>query len=99
MYDANGCVYPYDIVFELFDDYNEANELAMQFNKKLRSNLISNLSILDKDFDEKYQKVKKDFNKELIICKKIEEQILINTENMQITKSDNQSELPKILLK
>ena len=26
-------------------------------------------------------------------------QILINTENMQITKSDNQAELPKILLK
>lgn len=99
LYDANGCVYPYDIVFELFDDYNEANELAMQLNKKLRSSLISNLSILDKDFNEKYQKVKNDFNKELIICKKFEEQILINTENLKITKSDNQAELPKILLK
>lgn len=98
-YNANGHVYPYDIVPKIFDEYNEANELAMQMNKILRSNLISNLSILDNDFNEKYQKIKNDFNKELIICKKFEELILINTENMKITKNDTRKELPKILSK
>lgn len=90
-YDACGNPYPVDVVLSLFDSYEEAKKIAVQKNEEMRSKLISNVSLSEQNWKEKYEKLKIDFLENLSICHKYEELILMLTENMNI--SDSQIEI------
>lgn len=98
-YDANNNPYPCNVVSDVFDNYEEAYELATQKNDKLHSNLILEISLLDSKWKEKYSELEKRFYKELSICKNFEELISIQTNDMEITRTEKQIQLIKKKIK
>lgn len=86
-YDACGNHCPVDIVSTLFDNYEEAHEIAFKKNKEMERNLILNVSLSNENEKEKYEKLKMDFLANLNVCHKFEELILSQTENMNVSDS------------
>lgn len=87
--DCYGNPYPIDEVSHLFDTYEEAKENAEEKNDDLRRNLILNrvaVTPMNPDCQKEYDKLVKDFESDLEVCRKYEEFITERTSDMVIDK-------------
>ena len=83
---TRGCCVNSNIVDVVFNSYEEALDYATVKNKKLCENTWIYL-LCSKDIMDKIQEKENEFNKRLEKYKLLEEQILINTEDMEIGKN------------
>jgi len=98
-YDANGNPYPVDIVAELFDTYEDAKIKAHEQNENLKHQIISRVlcSISDASFKQKLADYEKEYMEQLSICELFEKNVLLNTEDMNITHEMNENKKLQLL--
>ena len=80
LYDLSGEPYPVNTVYDLFDSYEEAKELANLKNKELLDKILS----LDGLTDEAIELIGEDYSKNLEECNEFESAILKETEDMEL---------------
>ena len=84
-YDACDRPYPINIVDELFDSYEESKKVAEDKNEEYRCNLVMEVSVLQPDWKEQFEELKKDFDKRLDVCYLFEELVSKKTTDMEIS--------------
>ena len=84
--DISGYCNTADTVFMLFESYEEALLYADEKNQKLKNDICLKLYVFERNWDEKYEKLKNKFDEKQLECKKIEEWILNHTTLMKVTK-------------
>ena len=91
LYDNSGEPYPTNTVYELFDSYEEAKELANLKNKELLDKILS----LNGLTDEAIEIIGEDFSKNLEECNEFENAILKETQDIKLNTlvvNDNEDE-------
>ena len=81
---------------DLFDSYEEAHRLAAQKNEEKQRKLILEVSVSDDNWQTKYEKLNMAFLEMLSICQKFEEQITLETANMNVTNNPDQIIIKKL---
>ena len=89
LYDSNYNLLNAQILYELYDNYNEIKSICEYKNSIIRANLITNIPIASDDWEIKLRLLQKDFDKKLLLCNKYEEWINMKTKNMHITPNDS----------
>ncbi|MCI9280557.1 MAG: hypothetical protein HFJ02_07160 [Bacilli bacterium] len=89
-YDANGNPYPYEIVLDIYDTYEEAKEAADRQNKAI---------LVSEEFQEKSEESKKFFLKQLTLCQSFEQLVTSATLDMTVTSENNITEVFQLLKK
>ena len=87
-YDANGMVYPVNVVSKLFDTYELAKIEADEKNEKYKINLSFKvpLKITDPKWKDQYYSLREEYEKRLVIANLFEELVLEKTKNMNNDK-------------
>ena len=87
-YNEYGNISYVKVIDDVFDDYESAREIANSKNELLRTSLISNIKFDDPDWNAKIDKLRKKFDKTILILNEYEEFIKENTKNMKVTSDD-----------
>lgn len=95
LYDACFNPYPIDVVYDLFDSFEEAQKVAFAKIQELKKRIVLRVSVSDENWKDKYEQLKKEFIENLIICKKYEEYILEKTKNMLVLNNIEDVEYKK----
>ena len=100
-YDAYGNPYPVSIVSELFENYEEAKEQAIEKNKKMKSNLSMEIPgpVNRPGFIEEYEELKEEFNYQLSICELFEQAVTSKTDDMNVTIDSDKNILTHLVKK
>ena len=77
--------YPYHIICELFDTYEEAKELVDNKNGCLRGKVLTNTG------NAVYDKLSKEFNNTMEICGEYEKFIFANTTDMEVSMVESKN--------
>lgn len=85
--DYHNKYYPTKEVECLFDNYDDAKELAQMKNEELKQKILCGLSASHPNWKTNYLSTSSNFEMDLIICKMFEEKISLKTTEMVVTKS------------
>jgi hypothetical protein len=96
-YDACDHPYPVNIVGDLFDSYEEAKKYAEAKNEAYKRNLITNVSMLDENWQDKFESLIQQYNNSLEICYMFETIALDKTADMLITESKDEPPMIRVL--
>ena len=78
-------------VSEVFNNYDDAKEVAMKQNQKIYNSELGNVSFIDVNYQENIRIMELEYNKKLGFYKKIEDLIELNTSDM-IVDNDNKKQ-------
>ena len=93
-YDACDRPYPVNIVDDLFETYEEAKKHSEAKNEEYKRDLITNVSMLDPNWQKQFETLIQQFNKSLEVCYLFEAISLEKTADMLL--SDNKDNSPMI---
>ena len=85
------------VVNSLFDSYADAKVVAELKNEEYKRDLILEISILDSDWKEKYNKLLDDFDERLRIANIFEKLTLCQTEDLIVTEDFDTNHILKVL--
>lgn len=96
-YDANNNPCPVDIVYELFETFEEAKIKAREENDKMRRLLELKINISSPDCKKQLINYEQEFDKEISICELFEKISLENTKDMIITSQKDEDKKLKLI--